>query len=81
MVNFYIFNALAQNLVIVPYNCCKRPKSLIYQKMAVFEQLNDQILVVSKMSLTVDTSLMLNFLDYKRTGSIHFAQRVLLGYP
>ena len=49
--------------------------------MAVFEQLNDQILVVSKMSLTVDTSLMLNFLDYKRTGSIHFAQRVLLGYP
>ena len=52
MVNFYIANALGQNLANSESCPILRGKNLsfqvICQKMAMFEQLNDQLLVNSK---------------------------------
>ena len=55
IVNFYIVNALDQNLansescpILILF---QRPKSVVqvfFQKIALFEQLNDQLLVNSK---------------------------------
>ena len=52
MVNFYIVNALGQNLANSDSVIAVRDQNLqfqvICQKMAMFEQLNDQLLVNSK---------------------------------
>ena len=46
MVNFYIFNSLGQNFAYSESCPILRPKSIICQKMAMFEQLNDQLLKI-----------------------------------
>ena len=50
MAKYYICNDLGQNLENSEpcWDCWKSPKSGICQKMAMFEQLNDQLCVNSK---------------------------------
>ena len=43
MVNFYICNAIGQNLALF-WDYRKRTKSKVCQKMAMLEQLNDELL-------------------------------------
>ena len=43
----YVKTEQIQNLALF-WDCCKRPKSVICQKTAMFEQLNDQLVVNSK---------------------------------
>ena len=50
MVNFYICNAIGQNLALF-WDYCKSTKSKVCQIMAMFDQLNDELLRVRSQSV------------------------------